>query len=66
MFPSGRRGFFVEDPAGSGGTWGSITGTLSAQLDLQAALDAAGEPLTNGDATNPEIMFDAFGEVVMA
>ena len=27
-------------PAGGGGTWGSITGTLSAQTDLQAALDA--------------------------
>lgn len=26
--------------AGSGGTWGSITGTLSSQADLQAALDA--------------------------
>lgn len=25
---------------GGGGTWGSITGTLSAQTDLQAALDA--------------------------
>ena len=27
-------------PAGGGGTWGSITGTLSDQTDLQAALDA--------------------------
>jgi hypothetical protein len=27
-------------PGGGGGTWGSITGTLSAQTDLQAALDA--------------------------
>jgi hypothetical protein len=26
--------------AGGGGTWGSITGTLSAQTDLQSALDA--------------------------
>ena len=26
-------------PSGGGGTWGSITGTLSAQTDLQAALD---------------------------
>lgn len=26
--------------SGGGGTWGSITGTLSAQTDLQAALDA--------------------------
>lgn len=27
-------------PSGGGGTWGSITGTLSDQTDLQAALDA--------------------------
>lgn len=27
-------------PASSGGTWGSITGTLSAQTDLQSSLDA--------------------------
>lgn len=27
-------------PPSSGGTWGSITGTLSAQTDLQSALDA--------------------------
>lgn len=27
-------------PSGGGGAWGSITGTLSAQTDLQAALDA--------------------------
>lgn len=26
--------------AGGGGTWGSITGTISAQTDLQTALDA--------------------------
>jgi len=26
--------------SGGGGTWGSITGTLSNQTDLQAALDA--------------------------
>lgn len=33
--------------AGGGGTWGSITGTLSDQTDLQGALDA------KYDATNP-------------
>jgi len=27
------------DPSGGGGTWGSITGTLSSQTDLQSALD---------------------------
>lgn len=31
---------YVDDTAGGGGgTWGSITGTLSAQTDLQSALD---------------------------
>ena len=44
---------------GGGGTWGSITGTLSAQTDLQAALDAisaggitisTGTPTTAGAA----------------
>lgn len=30
----------IADLGGGGGTWGSITGTLSAQTDLQAALDA--------------------------
>lgn len=33
---------------GGGGTWGSITGTLSAQLDLQAALDACGDFMADG------------------
>jgi hypothetical protein len=32
---------------GGGGTWGSITGTLSAQTDLQNALNAKQETLTN-------------------
>jgi hypothetical protein len=30
----------IADLGGGGGTWGSITGTLSSQTDLQAALDA--------------------------
>lgn len=30
----------VADLGGGGGTWGSITGTLSSQTDLQSALDA--------------------------
>lgn len=32
--------FITQSAGGGGGTWGSITGTLSAQTDLQAALDA--------------------------
>lgn len=43
VWTSGQGSFkplaFLED-VGGGGTWGSITGTLSAQTDLQAALDA--------------------------
>jgi len=37
---------------GGGGTWGSITGILAAQLDLQAALDA------KYDITNPDSFID--------
>ncbi len=33
-------GTWAAPPAGGSATWGSITGTLSAQADLQAALDA--------------------------
>jgi hypothetical protein len=33
---------------GGGGTWGSITGTLSSQTDLQAALDAKQDDITFG------------------
>jgi hypothetical protein len=37
---SAVSGGVVNFSAGGGGTWGSITGTLSAQTDLQATLDA--------------------------
>lgn len=37
---------YVAQSGGGGGTWGSITGTLSAQTDLQAALDAK-QPLAS-------------------
>jgi hypothetical protein len=33
-------GTWAAPPGGGGATWGSITGTLSTQADLQAALDA--------------------------
>jgi hypothetical protein len=33
-------GTWAAPPGGGGATWGSITGTLSAQTDLQSALDA--------------------------
>lgn len=38
--------FFWASGSGGGGTWGSITGTLSDQTDLQAALDAKEVDLT--------------------
>ena len=40
---------------GGGGTWGSITGTLSAQSDLQAALNAKQASLVSG--TNIKTLF---------
>ena len=45
----------------SGGTWGTITGVLAAQLDLQAALDAKENSLgfVPYDATNPDGFIDA-------
>jgi hypothetical protein len=42
-------GTWAAPPGGGGGAWGSITGTLASQTDLQAALDAkqaAGSYLT--------------------
>ena len=41
--------FITDDAAGGDGTWGSITGTLSNQTDLQDALDAKQDKLTAGD-----------------
>lgn len=40
-------------PSGGGGTWGSITGTLSSQTDLQSALDARWNLGSNGTFTAP-------------
>lgn len=37
---------------GGGGTWGSITGTLSDQTDLQAALDAIPQNIDGGVAAS--------------
>jgi len=41
----------ISSSSGGGGTWGSITGTLSSQTDLQNALDAKADDLTNGNGT---------------
>lgn len=39
---------FKSPSGGSGGIWGSITGTLSSQTDLQSALDAKQDDLISG------------------
>lgn len=38
----------LSNPSSGGGAWGEITGTLSDQTDLQAALDSFGEPFPVG------------------
>jgi hypothetical protein len=49
---------------GGGGAWGSITGTLSAQTDLQSALDAKVDENTSiTGATKTKITYDAKGLV---
>lgn len=50
--------------AGGGGTWGSITGTLSSQTDLQTALDGkVDENTAITGATKTKITYDAKGLV---
>lgn len=49
MYLKWQGGLLVNAAAG-GGTWGSITGTLSDQTDLQSALDA--KLATNGNGAN--------------
>ena len=50
--------------AGGGGTWGSITGTLSSQADLQTALDGkVDENIAITGATKTKITYDAKGLV---
>lgn len=50
--------------AGGGGTWGSITGTLSSQTDLQSALDGkVDENASITGATKTKITYDAKGLV---
>lgn len=50
----GENGAWVEkinnsyQPSGSSASWGGVSGTLSAQTDLQAALDAKGTSNFNG------------------
>lgn len=46
---SGATGLEWYTPSSGGGTWGSITGTLSDQMDLQSALNASGR-LTGGNS----------------
>jgi hypothetical protein len=56
----GRKdGSWSTIPSGGGGTWGSITGTLSNQTDLQSALDAK-LSLTGGSMSG-DIIWPAVG-----
>jgi hypothetical protein len=55
---------FTTGGPGGGATWGSITGTLSAQTDLQTALDGkVDENTAITGATNTKITYDAKGLV---
>lgn len=56
---NGNVGFIDQSGGGGGGTWGSITGTLSDQTDLQTELDAKQEH-ENGfeNRTDSTISFD--------
>lgn len=59
--------FDVEwvDQTGAGGTWGSITGTLASQTDLQAAL-AALQPLDSDLTAIAALSTTSFGRSVLA
>lgn len=53
-----------ENSAGGGGAWGTITGTLSDQTDLQTALDSkVDENVAITGATKTKITYDAKGLV---
>jgi hypothetical protein len=50
---------------GGGGAWGSITGTLSAQSDLQSALNAT-EKIANKNANGGYVGLDSSGNATVA
>ena len=53
---SGTSTNWLDVTAGGSVIWGAITGTLSSQLDLQAALDAKQDgPLTGGVTTSGDV-----------
>jgi hypothetical protein len=52
-------GNIIQGTASSGATWGSITGTLSAQTDLQNALNAKINIAGHNDLTTPWSVGDA-------
>lgn len=45
---AGETGLEFDTVAGGGGTWGSITGTISDQTDLQSALDSKLKKVSTG------------------
>lgn len=55
---AGENGLEFDDVPSSGGTWGSITGTLSSQTDLQNALDLKA-PLANPTFTGSVVVPEA-------
>jgi hypothetical protein len=60
----GVRSWIAPATGGGGGTWGSITGTLSSQTDLQSALNGKQATLgfTPYNATNPSGYISSYTE----
>lgn len=52
-----KNAAWAEASGGGGGTWGSITGTLSNQTDLQSALDAKANYSIIADAFSPSTSY---------
>lgn len=59
--PTGATG--ATGATGPGSTWGAITGTLSAQTDLQAALTARADKVSITGATKTKVTYNAQGIV---
>ena len=69
-YVDGGTGAWTTLPASSGGTWGTITGTLSSQTDLQSALDAknrfwvsTGAPVAGVGQTNDLYLDKSTGNI---
>ena len=60
-----KNGAWSESSGGGGGTWGSITGTLSNQTDLQSALNAKADVSILADGFSPSTTY-AIGDYCIA